>query len=236
MKDIKDILVFLSLSLKIFLSLMFFNLLYLLMSIMIIFGLFLVSPAPMSHSGSLLLLVISIIASHIVFKNIFLFKYQWLLNFRFIDFLSKNPSPNQQIPTDYECGLKLPIEEIKSQYKAVKSGLKPRGLALFSKIFVISLIMTLISPEHPFNWNRGITENLKKSVLKLYLLNFLIFFMILATFTLISFLLTIGIRLELKLLVFFIGFLFAYFLHAALFDPIVSLMIQKQTYLSVSQS
>lgn len=236
MKDIKDILVFLSLSLKIFLSLVFFNFLYLLMSIMIIFGLFFVSPAPMNHLGSLLLLLISIIASHIVFKNIFLFKYQWLLNFRFINFLGNNPSPNPQITIDYERGLKLPIEEIKSQYKAVKSGLKPRGLALFSKMFVISLIMTLITREHPFNWNRCITENLKKCILKLYLLNLLIFFMILVMFTLISFLLTIGIRLELKLLIFFIGFLFAYFLHAALFDPIVSLMIQKQTYLSVSQS
>ncbi len=236
MKDIKDILVFLSLSLKIFLSLVFFNLLYLLISIIIIVGLFFVSPAPMSHSGSLLLLLISIIAFHIAFKNIFLFKYQWLLNFRFIDFLGNNPSLNPPISTDYDRGLKLPIEEIKSQYKAVKSGLKPRGLALFSKMFVISMIMTLILTEHPFNWNRGITENLKKSVLKLYLLNLLIFFMILVTFTLISFLLTIGIHLELKYLVFFIGFLFAYFLHAALFDPIVSLMIQKQTYLSVSQS
>jgi hypothetical protein len=140
-----------------------------------------------------------------------------------------------QIPTDYNCGLKLPIEEIKSQYKAVKSDLKPKGLTLFSKTFVISLIMTLISPEHPFEWNRGITENLKKSVLKIYLLNLLIFFIILIMFILISFLLTIGIHLELKYLIFFIGFLFAYFLHAALFDPIVSLMIQKQTYLSVSQ-
>jgi len=236
MKDIKDILVFLSLSLKIFLSLVFFNLLCLLISIIIIVGLFFVSPAPMSHSGSLLLLLISIIAFHIAFKNIFLFKYQWLLNFRFIDFLGNNPSLNPPISTDYDRGLKLPIEEIKSQYKAVKSGLKPRGLALFSKMFVISMIMTLILTEHPFNWNRGITENLKKSVLKLYLLNLLIFFMILVTFILISFLLTIGIHLELKCLVFFIGFLFAYFLHAALFDPIVSLMIQKQTYLSVSQS
>lgn len=236
MNDIKDILVFLSLSLKTFLSLVFFNLLYLLMSIMIIVGLFLVSSAPMSYSGSILLLLIFIIASHIAFKNIFLYKYQWLLNFRFIDFLGNNPSLNPQIPTDYDRELKLPIKEIKNQYKAVKSGLKPRGLALFSKTFVISMIMTLILTEHPFNWNRSVSENLKKSILKLYLLNLLIFFMILVMFILISFLLTIGIHLELKLLVFFIGFLFAYFLHAALFDPIVSLMIQKQTYLSVSQS
>lgn len=234
MNDFKDILLFLSLSLKIFLGFVLINLFYLLLSVLVILGLFMASPMLLIHPLFLLIMLICIVFFHFILKKGFLYKYQWMLNFRFTDFLAAGSLPNHEISTESDSISKLPVEMIKKKFQAVKSDLTPGGLPLISKPVVLLMAMIQLSVKPTSDKKVGITEPIGKHVWRHLLLNLLAFLMLLIPFFLISLLLTIGIQWQLKYLIFFMGFLFAYFLYTALFAPIISLLIQRQIYVSVT--
>lgn len=232
MNDIKNILIFLSLSLKVFLGFVLFNLLYLLICIIAILVIFIASPALLIHPLFLLLLLTGVILCHFILKKGFLFKYQWMLNFKFTDFLTGESSPDNTVSTEYDSVLKLPVKKIKKQFQAVKSDLKSRRLLLISNPVILLMAITQMSIKHTWDKEADIAEPIRRLGWRYLVLNLLAFLMLLIPFVLISILLTIGIQWQFKYLIFFLGFIFAYFLYSALFVPIVSLLIQRQIHIS----
>jgi hypothetical protein len=233
MNDLKDILIFLSLSLKFFLGLVFFNLLYLFLCVMAIFGFFLASPSLLNRPEFLLILLAGIFVFHIILKNKFLFKYQWMLNVRFADFLTGKLSPSQETSTEYDSLSKLPVENIKERIPGIKSAFRSRELALILKPVILLTAITRQVIKSSREPEADISDSIRKQMRRYFLWNLLAFLVLLIPFISISILLTFGIQWPLKYLVFFLGFTFAYFLHNALFRPIILLLIQRRLYVSV---
>jgi hypothetical protein len=191
------------------------------------------SPVLLNQPLFLLVLLIGMIFFHFFLKKVFLFKYQWMLNFRFPDYLARKSSPDQEISIKYDSMVKLPVDKIKRQFQALKIELTSHGLALISNPVILLMVMNRMSDKNHSNQKMDFTDIIRKYVWRHILLNVLVFFMLLIPFILISLLLTIGIQFHFKYLIFFLGFIFAYFLHSALFAPIISLLIQKFDYESV---
>jgi hypothetical protein len=235
MKDIKDILVYLGLSFKVFLIQLSFHFLSLLLLVVLIFSVFLFYYKLLTRTVVFILLFCLILMVHHLLKNKLLLKQHWVLMTGFASFL-KNPARFVSIPEKEKESIQaLSPVEIRSGLKGTRAVFREKGARIYSKKLLWSVASLRQSVCHDFVPDHDMGKRMKRVAWKYFIIKILFFLMLLIPFILISILFTMGLRVELKFLIVLLGFGFVYFLNAAISEPLFYLLVQQKIFNMVSQ-
>ncbi|MCK4835386.1 MAG: hypothetical protein KAT17_02050 [Candidatus Aminicenantes bacterium] len=236
MKDIKDILAYLGLSFKSFLTQLFFHFLSLFLVVVLIFSIFLFYYKLLTRTAVIFLLFFFILILHHVLKSSFLIKQQWILNTGFAFFLKYQGMLPQPTGQENDSINRLSSGQIRSWLKSTHDDFVEKGVRVFSKKLLWSVSTLKRTVCYDFILDKETGKKMQQITMKYFFIKVLIFLMLLIPFVMISVLFTIGLQIELKFIFVLLGFCFVYFLNAAIFEPIFYLLVQRKIFNLISQS
>jgi L-cystine uptake protein TcyP (sodium:dicarboxylate symporter family) len=230
MTDLKIVLLFFSYSIGPFLLYLMFNLFYFLLIIAITIAAFFFSYTSNNHQVFVVYLVGIILLSLLIRRTIFL-KWDLGLNIHFIRFLARLEGSESQIEGAGSDSSRVHLPQNPGEtLKKIKENLKKSNIHRLSFRLLTALAALHINGQelpkessHPDSILR-----LKRYALRLTLMEVLAFLLLLIPFGLISFLFTIGVESAVKVLIYVLGFFFAWFLQSAIVLPISGLILQKR--------
>jgi hypothetical protein len=157
-------------------------------------------------------------------------KRQPQINLDFVNFLNKIDSGLQASnPNMDENGSTHPKNNVLMQLEEERKILDDKFISIqllmaltIARIFGINVV------SEKSEIKKSKLTNLKKITIKSLLIEILLLLIIMVPFMFISFLFTTSFGNEIKVLVYFIGFLFVLFLDSAVIKPIIALVIQNK--------
>jgi len=230
MTDIKTVLLFFSYSMGPFLLHLMLNLFYFLLIIAITIVAFFFSYTSNNHPVFVIYFVGIILLNLLIRRTIFL-KWHLGLNIHFIRFLTRLEASEGQIEGIGSDSTKVNLpQNPREKLKRIKENLKKRGINRLHFKLLTALAAPYIN-EQELPKESSLPDSihrLKRHALRLTLMEALAFLLLLIPFGLISFLFTISVGSAVKVLIYVLGFFFAWFLHSAIVLPISALILQKQ--------
>ncbi|MFC2155886.1 hypothetical protein ACFLRB_05305 [Acidobacteriota bacterium] len=221
MNELRDILIFLSVSFhRFFLNFLLYSGYFFMVVVLTAFAFFF-SLRTFGNYTLFIAVMAVLIVIHFLVKQRLFRKRQLRLNLLFVEFL-KNKGRQDITPVE-------PKEFSLKKVKKMKSGLKKEGAGFISNKLLLALT-ALQTGGGDDTWAKRKLRKLKTVTLKYIFIDVMVFLIILIPFALISFLFTKGLGVGIQLLIYLLGFLFVYFLNSAVFDPIVYLIIQAHAY------
>lgn len=221
MNELRDVLIFIGFSFRKFFANFLFALVYFFPIIFLTVFVFFFSVRTFGNYDLFIAYLALLIIVHVQMKRTFFLKRQLHLNAWFVDFLQEG---NTVVPgASTAPGLSL------KKLKDIKTELKKEGAGFVSSE-LLAAIAALRLAHDGASFDGETLYKLKKITFKYICIHLLIFIGVLVPFTLISFLFTRGFMPGVQLLIYLVGFLFACFLDAAVFDPVIYLIVQAETY------
>jgi hypothetical protein len=218
-KDLRSVLLFLSVSMGPFLVPLLLNLIYfLVLNAVTVVLFFMLLSSGNYHLFPLFLVVVVIISFFI--RGRLLLNWNLGLNIRFVDFLSGEDTAGK--------GMKYP-RKVRSTLKEIKTNLKEEGFGLISGRLKTVLAAVRLSGMGSIPDAEGIRA-LVSYDRRLLWIDGLFFTFLLLPFGLISFVFTIGMESAVQELIFVVGFFFAWFLQSAIVRPITCLILQGHSW------
>jgi len=230
MTDLKTVLLFFSFSMGPFLLHLMFNLFYFLLIIAITIAAFFISYTSNNHQVFVAYLVVIILLSFLIRRTIFL-KWDLGLNIHFIRFLHRLEGHESEIEEAGSDSTRVNLPQNPGEtLKKIKENLKKSGIYRIPFKLLTALAAPYINGQELFKESSHPDSilRLKRYALRLTLMEALAFLLLLIPFGLISFLFTIGVESAVKVLIYVLGFFFAWFLHSAIVLPISGLILQKR--------
>lgn len=226
---IKDVLVFLGLTNRRFLLQLLFNFLTLLFIILVLFAIFIINFRFVVGPIPILLFLTAAMLFYFLMRSKFIFKQKWMLFLGFSRYLANNQDTLPDGRAEKRFSTLLALKDIRIRLREVKLELNKSGQKWVSEDIALALAVGLSgSLIQQMEKSHVSPHTLTRDSIRYFVVKFLIFISCLIPFAIISFLFTIGIQPGLTYLVYALGFLFAYFLYVAIFDPIVSLFIHRK--------
>ena len=218
-KDLRPVLLFLSVSMGPFLVHLLFNLIYfLLLNTVTVIFFFIIYSSGNYRLFPLFLVIVFIISFFI--RGRLLMKWHLGLNIQFVDFLGGEDPVGK--------GIKFP-HKVRSALKEIKTNLKEEGFGLISGRLKTVLTALRLSGKSSLPDVEGIRD-LVSYDRRLLWVDTLFFIFLLFPFGLISFVFTIGMENAVQELIFVVGFFFAWFLQSAIVRPITCLVLQGYSW------
>lgn len=221
MKDLRDALIFISLSLRSYFTDFLVYAAYFFPVIFLTVFMYFISLRASGRYYIFIIYLLILAVIHFLVKRAFFLKRQFKRNAMFVDFL-ENQDKKDFTPAETSS---LPAGKL----KAVKADLKKTGVGFIPhKLLLAAAALQGKKKTAPFA--AGQLEKLIHKSLKYMFYEAIVFLVVLIPFMLISFLFSRGFTASIKLLTYTLGFLFVYFLDAAIFAPIFYLIIQAEAY------
>ncbi|MCP4156971.1 MAG: hypothetical protein GY757_55175 [bacterium] len=231
MTDVKTVLMFISFKMQPFFVQMAANFLYFFLVLAITVPVFFFTYEEPRLFG---IYLTAIIVPVWLIRRVLFFKRQLILNIEFLRFLERfNEKENIIEPDENNSGkTKLP-KNVKGILKGVKEELKKSGVRRISQKLASVYTCALICGQDlpPETSRLESVNNVRSKSVTLSLMEGVIFLMLLIPFGGISLLFTLGVSWAIKLLIFIVGFIFAWFLHSAIVLPIGFLVLQKNVHI-----
>lgn len=221
MNGLKEVLIFIGFSFRKFLANFLFALVYFFSVIFLTVFVFLFSVRTFDNYYLFIAYLVLLIIVHVQMKRTFFLKRQLYLNVGFVDFLQEE----NKVVSEASAAPGLSLKTLKD----IKTELKKEGSGLISKELLAAIAALRVKHEG-LSFAGEKLNKLKKTTLKYICINIIFFIIVLVPFALISFLFTRGFVPGVQLLVYLVGFLFVCFLNAAVFEPVIYLIIQAETY------
>ena len=226
MTDLRSVLLFLSYSMGPFMLLLLFNLFYFLVVITVTVGMFYFAFTS-GNSQVFLIYLSAVVVINFALSRVVFLKWRAGLNVHFIHFLSRLEKGGAGDLKAAPKKVNLPAS-LRQTFREIRENLKTKGVAHISYRLLIVLTADYVTGKKAFPADVYAFRRLRRQGLRLYLYELIGFFVLLVPFAVISFFLTMGMASAVKVLVYALGFFFAWFLHAGLVRPIVSLILQRR--------
>ncbi len=216
-KQIKDILEFIGIEIKLFIKIFFYKFLYFNFILFFLGILSLYFLKFLDYLYSLVFILLMFIIIHIIARRYVLNKMDFEFGLRFLGFYLNK-----------EINIKELRKLYKKNYECFYKQLKFNPKTGFNKLILNMAIVKALkdNKEIPKNYyDRLSTLNLK------FILYQLIFiFILLIPYISLSLLITIGAPIGLKLFILLIGVIFVYFLNISILEPILNLFMLKKLW------
>lgn len=235
-EDMRDIFGYLGLSIRRFSIYLLLNFIILLSILILLAVIFVVDFRFLSRPVNLVLVLLAALAGYALARNTIMRSQKWMLGLGFFAFMRETGSGRASLQVGNMPGSTVITGSLRESLKSVKSALKKSGLKWVSTDLAAALSAWSVdepdlNPEALPDFGR-----FYRQVANRYFLGrILVFTLCLIPFALLSLLLTIGTHTGLVHLVFAMGFLFAFFLYAAVFEPIFWFFICRRIH-SISTS
>lgn len=217
MENFKNILIFLGLSLGPYVRNIGIHIGLLLLSLLMVFALFFLS----FHLFDTIYMFLITAAVYFVFihqcRKRFLLKRQCQMNARYWDFLDTGEVNGDG--KKYDWNVILP---------QTYGQLKKKGMVLYIKKVVAALSAAVARRMQVGRFIRGNHRVIRDIIIRNNLMEAVFFILLLVPFTGISFFLTAGLPGSVQILIYVVGFMFVYFLHSGVFDPVFYLLVQQK--------
>jgi hypothetical protein len=167
-------------------------------------------------------------------RSLLFFKQQLRMNVMFLYFLDMDVG--MDAGRDF-LRVKLPgAGDLAGIVKKAKGELKKAGVRVILNKLLLAVSGVRIKNEKG-SAGREIDVNVRLSfIYKYVLLQFVVFFILMIPFGVISFFFTMGMGVTVagpvKYLIYLLGFFFVYFLNAVIVEPVVCLLVQRKVYSS----
>lgn len=233
--DLKDVLAYLGISFRVFLIQLFFHFLCLFMLVVLLFLIFLFYHRLFTQPAVVVFLFVAVLLAHHLIKNRVLSRQQWALITGFAHYLADT---EHLVPASFHWGKSGPgvsLVEIRSKLGRTRNDFRNTGIGVVSR----KLLWTVTSLRHTVshNWvpDHQWAKRVRKITCRFFFLKALLFLLLLIPFAGVSILFTVGVRPELKLIVFLLGVSFVYFLNAAIIEPVFYLLVEKKVFPLIPQ-
>jgi hypothetical protein len=209
-----------------FMLLLLFNLFYFLVVIAVTVAVFYFAYTS-GNPRVFLIYLAAVIALNFFLTRAAFLKWRLGLNVHFIRFLSRLEKEGDSVVGVGPAKVNLPAS-LRETFKEIREKLRKIGVEHVSFRILIVVAAAYVTGGGVLPADLPAFRRLRQAAFRLYLLEVLGFLVLLAPFVLISFFLTMGMAVAVKGLVYALGFFFAWFLHAGLVRPIISLTLQKR--------
>jgi len=215
-KQIKDILEFIGINIKLFIKIFFYKFLYFNFILFLLGILSLSFIKSIGYLESLLLILFMFIVIHILARKLVLNRMDFEFGLKYLSFYLKEEVETKELMNLYS-------KNYNYFYKLLKFNPKTGFNKLILNLAIINSIKEI-----------KISKNDKSFLGKLNI-SFMLYQSIFIAFLLIpyislSLLITIGVSIELKLLIVLIGIIFVYFLNISILEPILNLVMVKKIW------
>lgn len=230
-KDIRDILIYLGVSVKRFLVYLLLNLLTFSFVLLFMFGILMASYRWLARPIHMLLFLLAAMLFYCLIRNTLMFKLKWTLVHGFSVYLKNAQHYPFSDVSEESFQSQASSKENRRFLGDAKAELKKAGMRWVSKDIAVALAigftgrLNLVLEKFP-----DLPVKCRQHSIRYVLVKMLVFVLGLIPFALLSFLLTMGTRSGLTVLVYALGILFAYFLFAAVLEPMLSLFVFKRIF------
>lgn len=219
MDNFKEILIFLGFSLNSFVINIGINIGLLVLSLIVVFPLFFLSFYLFNTIYLFLILMFLFLVFIHQWRKKFLLKRQCQMNSDYWSFLETGIVAKNGLKTDWNVILIQTNGQLKKKGMVVH--IKKVVSALSVAVSRRKAVGKFIDSNHPL---------LRNIIIRSNVMEFTFFLLLLIPFTVISYFLTASLSGSIQILIHVVGFLFVYFLHSGVFDPIFYLLVQRDVY------
>ena len=220
-KSIQDVIVFLGSSIRFFALYMLIN--FLILTLLMAFTL-VIFHLQIRYLHSFKLFLILVFFSFILIRCLqiwVLFKKHLILQYAFLTYRKNGQA---------EWHFKNPSQSLKDFIKETKHRLQPLGSGIFSgSLAKIYSVLLLVLNEKGAPTEEKVRTS-RQWIVRSFLGQIFVSMILLLPFALVSFLLTVGIDFQLRLVIFIVGLWFVWFLYMALVNPIFRLLLVDKIY------
>jgi hypothetical protein len=230
-KDIRDILVYLGLSVRRFLIYLIINFFTFFFVLLLLFAIFIARPAFFSRPINMFLFLITAMMITVLMRSTLILKQKWMLGLGFFSYLRLFPDSAFPKLPEPPSSLTVSLKDIRRHLKDTRSDLKQSGAKWISRDMTMAVaLMFPRGPGHSRGKIRDLPGKWRHDACRYFLLKLFIFLLCLIPFIILSLLFSIGIHPALIYLVYSLGFLFATFLYAALFELIFFFFVYRKVF------
>lgn len=221
MENLKNVLIFTGNDLKEFLTIFFINLAYFSLILIITVSIFFITLEDNPGNYIYIFYIFILYVTDFFIRRMFFVNFQLKRNFNYIKFMHEYESGSPETPSSNEW---------KRIAGEVKITLKNAGFLYLPLNTLISLIALTAFKKDKSILKKGFIKKVNSISIKLIMTGYLLYILILAPFLLISFFFTIGMDVQIRLLIYLIAFIFASFIKTSALNPILFLLLQGETF------
>lgn len=224
MENLKNVMIFTGSDLKEFLTNFFINLAYFLLILIITVLIFFVTLKDNPGNYVYFFYLFILFITDLFVRRKFLVNFQLKQNFNFLKFMYEQNSGSPEIPSSSEW------KRITGDIKII---LKNSGFLCLPLNTLISLNVLTAFKKDKSILQKEFIKKINSISIKLLITGYLLYILILTPFFLISFFFTMGMNIQIKILIYVIALIFASFIKVSVLNPILSLLLQEKAFKKV---